>query len=591
MAGKKSKKNQNNFEKMKREMTAKKEKAKMQQNLETLQISTESNVFMKKLSTDAIAKQHEECPCVVTKDIDECKDDFIVEKEFEEVIIEKMYQDDKVHNHNKDKQDDIIQQYHKKDIKESNKIEIVVFRVGEEEFALKISNIKEIIRVPAMINIPNKPNYIVGLCNLRDALMPVIDSRKLFGMGEKEFDENSRIVVADIHGKKVGLVSDKVSEVINVDEADIKEPPGSIKENDEGMISSILILNNGKRVVMLLDAEKIIKVGHIDVMENKQHINEQNLNVLEMKEDEEEQLVIFNIGTGEYAFNINSVKEIIRLPDIMKVPNVPSYIEGVLSIRNQLLAIINIGKLLDINYKEPDEYSRVVIINDGNFSFGMIVDKVSHVIRVQKKLFKEISKIANSSYIKGIFNIDDGKRLIMVLEPRKLISLEEIEGISNVNHNETVNDKSLYVGEEDYELEHIVIFKLGDEEYGVEINNVQEINVISEITRFPSAPIFIAGMVNLRGEIIPILNLRKLFTACDSVTYDAGKFLVVESQNRRIGIMIDSASEILRFSKRHLEEVPEIVNGNDKYIEKIAKLNDGKRIVLILNLEEVLSFM
>jgi len=549
MAGKSSKKGQNNFEKMKREMTAKKEKAKIQQKL----------------------------------------DDFIVEKEFEEGIVEKVHQYDKVYN--KDQQGDVIQQDHKKGIKESNKIEIVVFRVGEEEFALKISNIKEIIRITAMINIPNKPNYIAGLCNLRNALMPVIDSRKLFGMPEKEFEESSRIIVADIHGKKVGLVSDKVSEVINIDEADIKEPPGSIKENDEGMISSILILNNGKRVVMLLDAEKIIKVGHINVMENKQHIDEQNLNVLETKEDEEEQLVIFNIGIGEYAFNINSVKEIIRLPDIMKVPNVPSYIEGVLAIRNQLLATVNLGKLLDVNYKELDEYSRVVIINNGSFSFGIIVDRVSNVIRVQKKLFKENSHIGNNSYLKGIFNLDGGKRLIMVLEPHKLISLEEIEGISDVNHKKTANDQSSDVGEEDDNFEHIVIFRLGDEEYGIEINNVQEINIMSEITRFPSAPIFIAGMVNLRGEIIPILNLRKMFTAHDSVAYDAGKILVVESQNRRIGIMIDSASEVLRFSKRYLEEAPEIFNGNDKYIEKIAKLNDGNRIVLILNLKEVLSFM
>lgn len=574
---------------MKREMTKKKEKAKIQQNLETLPICTENNDLKKKLSNDSIAEKQNEFPCAVRNNIDEDKDDFIVEKKFEEGIVEKVHQDDKVHN--KDQQGDVIQQDHKKGIKESNKIEIVVFRVGEEEFALKISNIKEIIRIPEIINIPNRPNHITGLCNLRNVLMPVIDSRKLFGMPEKEFEENSRIIVADIHGKKVGLLSDKVSEVINVDEANMKEPPVSIKGIDEGMISSILILNNGKRVVMLLDAEKIIKVSHIDVMENKQHTYEQNLNGLETKEDEEEQLVIFNIGIGEYAFKINCVKEIIRLNDIIKVPNTPSYIEGVLAIRNQLLVIVNLGKLLDINYKEPDEYSRVVIINNGSFSFGVIVDKVSHVIRVQKKLFKESSQIANNSYVKGIFNLDDGKRLIMVLEPHKLISLEEIEGISDVDHKKTANDQSSDVGEEEDNLEHIVVFRLGDEEYGIEINNVQEINIMSEITRFPSAPIFIAGMVNLRGDIIPILNLRKLFTTHDSAVYDESKFLVVEFQNRRIGIMIDSASEVLKFSKSYIEESPEVFDGNDSYIDKIAKLNYGKRIILILNLKAVLNFM
>ena len=179
----------------------------------------------------------------------------------------------------------------------------------------------------------------------------------------------------------------------------------------------------------------------------------------------------------------------------------------------------------------------------------------------------------------------------MVLEPHKLISLEEIEGISDVDQKKTANDQSSDVGEEDDNLEHIVVFRLGNEEYGIEINNVQEINIMSEITRFPSAPIFIAGMVNLRGEIIPILNLRKLFIVHDAAAYDESKFLVVEFQNRRIGIMIDSASEVLKLSKGYLEESPEVFDGNDNYIDKIAKLNDGKRIILILNLKAVLNFM
>src|SRR5471030_2593377 len=118
-----AKKNQDNFEKMKREMIAKKEKAKIQQNPKTLQIGTEDNHSMKTLNADSIVE--------------------------------------------------------KQDIKESSKIEIVVFQVGEEEFALRISNIKEIIRIPAMTKIPNSPHYIAGLCSLRGELMPVIDSRKL----------------------------------------------------------------------------------------------------------------------------------------------------------------------------------------------------------------------------------------------------------------------------------------------------------------------------------------------------------------------------------------------------------------------------
>lgn len=319
--------------------------------------------------------------------------------------------------------------------------------------------------------------------------------------------------------------------------------------------------------------------------------NEQHESVDNLEAKEEEQIIIFNIGVGEYGFNINYVNEIIRLPAIMKVPNTPSFIEGVFSIRNQLLVAVNLDKLLGIDFKQPDEYSRVVIINNGSFSFGIIVDKVSHVMVVTKKLFKKSNGIANNSYVKGIYNLNKGKKLIIMLEPLKLISSEEAKSISNIDGKESMDDKSLYVSDEDNNFEHIVVFKLDEEEYGIRISNVQEINRISGITHFPGAPVFIEGMANLRGDIIPILNLRKLFTVHDSGSCNESKFLVIEFKNMKIGIMIDSASEVLKFSKSYLEEASEIFDGNNSYIDKIAKLDNGKRIVLILNLKTVLSFM
>lgn len=533
MAVKDVKKSSDNFEKIKREMTAKKQKGKMEQEQVNLKTDIENK--------DYSMQKQELCIKTVVETITEVK-----------------------------------------------KIEVILFKVDEEEFALRISNIKEIIRVPILKKIPNAPQYITGLCCLRGELLPVIDSRKLFSMHHKEFDDSSRIIVTDIHGKRIGLICDRVSEVITIEESAIKEPPSSIKGVHCGVINSILILNNGKRVVMLLDAEKIIKAYDLNDVTKEQHIS---VDILNGKDKEEEQIIIFNIGAGEYGFSINYVKEVIRVPAIINVPNSPSFIEGVFSIRNQLLAVVNLSKLLGMDFKQPDGYSRVVIINNGSFSFGIIVDKVSHVMVAPKTLFKENNKIVNSSYVKGIYNLNKSNRLIIMLDPLKLINSEEVNGISGIDCKERINDEPLYVGAEENSFEHIVVFKLGAEEYGIEINNVQEIKRMSEITSFPGSPQFIAGMVNLRGCVIPILNLRTLFNFQDLGPHDTSKFLVVEFKNKKTGIIVDSTSEVLRFSKSYLEEVTGVLDGNNSYIDKIAKLNNGKRAVLILNLETVLSFM
>jgi len=532
VAGRSSKKNQDNFEKIKREIAVKKQKAKVQHDPEIPKDDT--------VNADMTPMASENCT-VQARDI------------------------------------------------------IVVFRVGEEEFAFRISSIKEIIRVPSMTKVPNAPQYIVGLCSLRGDLLPVIDSRKLFGMDDKEFNESSRIIVAEIGRKKAGLLADKVTEVISIEQEAIKEPPASIRRVD-GALDGILILNNGKRVVMLLNAEKIIKVGNYDAVAAQQRTSVENITDAESKEDEEEQIVIFNIGMAEYGFAINDVKEIIRLPEVRKVPNTASHIEGVFSLRNQLMAAVSPGKLLGIDCKQADEYSRVIIINNSSFSYGVIVDKVSHVVRVRKELFNESLRIGNglsTEYIKGVFSLNSGKRLVIMLEPGKLASLEDLKGISDVEHKKTVNDESAHAVGADFNLEHVVVFKLGEEEYGIKINNVQEINKMREITHYPGAPAFIAGMVDLRGEIIPILSLRRLFNLNDSDSHSESRYIVVEHGNKRIGILIDSVSEVLKFPKSYLEEAPEVFKGNDQggYLDKIAKLNDGKRIVLMLKLSALLSFM
>lgn len=568
MAGKSRKKDQNNPDK---ESIEKKQSIQKQRNPVKSRVHTDDSLIKPEASVPNPEKRTKK----VIKNSDKRKAE-----------TEKVHEDDIAGK---------VQKVQQAKSAETSKTELVVFHVDEEEFAFRLSNIREIIRVPSITKVPNVPQYITGLCSLRGDLLPVIDSRRLFGMPAKECNESSRIIVADIHGKMVGLISDKVSEVINIDEAAIKEPPTSLKGTDGGVIQGILILNDGKRVVMVLDAEKVIKTGNLNEVTNQQFAYTEKSSALNMEEDEEEQIVIFHLGSGEYAFNIDCVEEIIRLPDVRKAPNTADYIEGVFSLRNQLLAVVHPGKILGIHCKQPDEYGRVIIIDSGSFSYGVIVDKVSHVARVQKKLFKENSRLANCSsagFVKGFFSLDDGKRLVMMLDPHKLLRIDDVKAVLDVQNNESVSIKANDAGETDSHQEYVV-FKLGDEEYGIEINHVKEVNRVNEITGFPGAPAFITGMVDFRGEVIPILNLRSLFATDDSDQINISKFLVVEFHDMKIGILIDTVSEVRRLSTSGIEEAPDVFRGKeqDQYIDKIAKLNDGKRIVLLLDLSRLFYFL
>jgi len=571
MAGKSKKNKQSNLDRIKREMTAKKQRAKTRKNAGTAVANTE------KIDLPAESQLNDPVP-LCDKRIE--ADEDIIDEGMGESITGLEYEEGR--------------QAEKASITEIRKVELVIFCMDEEEFALRVSDIREIIRIPSISKVPNAPYYITGFCSLRGALLPVIDGRKLFGMPDREFSESSRIIVADINGKQMGLVTDRVLEVAEADEDEIKEPPAGINGIDGGVISGILILDNGKRAVMILDADKLIKECDLGASSIQQLKSAGSLTGAETKLDEEEQIVIFNIGTGEYAFSIDYVSEIIRLPDITKVPDAASYIEGVFSIRNQLTACINPAKLLGLDCGQPNENSRVIIVNSGSFSYGSVVDKVSHVAQVEKKLFKESGSnetCFGTDFINGIFRLNNGERLVMMLDPSRLIRPDDMNAIMDDVDRITADDRS-YTGAADTDLK-CVIFKVCQQEYGIDIMNVQEINRIDKITSFPGAPAFISGMVDLRGDIIPLLDLRRLFGIDEAEPHRTDRFLVAEFRNKKTGILIDSVSEIRSFSNAQLENAQASLRGDDQesYIDKVAKLDDCGRVVPILNLSVMLSFM
>lgn len=140
------------------------------------------------------------------------------------------------------------------------------------------------------------------------------------------------------------------------------------------------------------------------------------------------------------------------------------------------------------------------------------------------------------------------------------------------------------------EEEQLVICKIEDEEFGVGIEEVQEIIRLPEITRVPRTPSFVEGVINLRGNVLPVIDLRKRFGLKATKKTNATRIVAVNVVNKTTGIIVDSVSEVLRLPKDDIEPPPPIVAGVEaKYLRGIGKLNDGKRLLILLNLNEVLT--
>ncbi|MBI9111419.1 chemotaxis protein CheW [Maridesulfovibrio ferrireducens] len=141
---------------------------------------------------------------------------------------------------------------------------------------------------------------------------------------------------------------------------------------------------------------------------------------------------------------------------------------------------------------------------------------------------------------------------------------------------------------QDAELIQLVTFSIAEEEFGVDILKVQEIIRTMEITKVPRAPVFVEGVINLRGKVIPIIDLRSKF-GLEIREHDQNtRIIVIEISDMIVGFVVDSVSEVLRIPANTVEPPPPVVSGlESEYISGVGKLED--RLLILLDLNRLLS--
>ena len=535
--------------------------------------------------------------------------------------------------------------------------QLVTFRMGGEELALPLGLIQEIVRPPAITQVPGAPGYIMGIANLRGSILPVMDLRLRLSVEKREQDEDTRVVVLDCAGRSTGIIVDSVSEVMHTEGAIIEEPPAVIAGVDGQYLRGVVKADEGKRLVMILSTDMLIPELLKSQGDTTQDVTRTTSGRRETVVEEEELLVTFHLGEEEFALDIMQVQEIIRVVGITNVPKAPAYIRGVMTLRNRLLPIIDLRRRFamptleeetealaaaraaaesgeasettdalletadevagaencqqdetlgsaramidaaqDTENPEEEELDarRIVVVSIGGMVCGLQVDSVSEVLRMPTSQMEPPPTMLESHAavkLNGVGKLDNGERLLMFLDASSLLSDEEQKELSVVAKGAHADGQDDASREEVFDESQMVCFLVGEEEFGLDIMQVREIIRIDDITEVPQAPSFVEGIVNLRGQILPVIDMRARFGLPRVERSEQNRIMVVTIQDRTTGIIVDSVSEVIRIQNRQLEEPPSVLSSNidERFLVNIAKLNDGKRIIMALNVDAFLS--
>ncbi|MFL5157823.1 MAG: chemotaxis protein CheW [Microvirga sp.] len=444
--------------------------------------------------------------------------------------------------------------------------------VGDERFALPASDVAEVIRPPAVTRVPLGPSSLVGIANLRGAVMPVISLHCLFG-GKERPTANARVVVID-RGAPIGLVIDSVA---SLGSADASEVDGASAR--------------------LIDLDALLSRDFGNFSRRVQHRR-----VSEMSEPQagtaisrdEVALVCFAVAGQDFALPLDSVHEVVTLPPgVAAAPQAEDVMRGVMALRERLLPLVSLRGLLGLRAGgHEDAKSRVVVARIGEALIGLVTDGMKEILRVPSDEIEPVPAIltrgAAEAKIQGIYRLEGGRRLVSVLSTDSLFrdrALAEHIAPQKEKSPEMSSPDSSSDGDEQF-----IVFQLGGEEYGLPVASVDEVVRVPEtLSRLPKAPDFIEGVMNLRGHVVPVIDQRRRFKFEGRGERRRERIVVVTIDHMQAGFVVDTVSEVLKIPRSQLRPTPDLAADGSQIIDRIANIDVEGRMILLLNPRELLD--
>lgn len=436
--------------------------------------------------------------------------------------------------------------------------QLVTFLLDGVEFGLDIDRVQEITTRTEITPVPGSPRFVLGVINLRGQIIPVLDSRQRFHLAHAAPTARTRIMVLDLAGEPTGFQVDAVAEVVKLDDFSLKETPplvaGVRSEYLAGMVTA------GSRLITLINLDKILDSSEFF---HRQLLSQETGRTVgfsahgQEAEEESDELpfVTFSLGQESFGVALANVEEIVDLPAVTKIPDAPDYVMGVICIRDQVLPLLDFTRLLRVEGSSDDAPKEMVILlSFENARLGMVVDGIQEIIRIRDEDILPAPHTLSEpekAHLDGVVIRSD--RMVSLIRVMQILDREDHQRLATLGASAAAGRATEL--QERHDLP-IVVFRLGEESFGLRLHEVREIIMVGQITPVPRAPAFVEGVLNLRGEVMPVLDLRTRF-GIDRIDRTAlSRILITPIGGVFTGLVVDSVQEVGSVDQRKLEDRP-----------------------------------
>ena len=469
----------------------------------------------------------------------------------------------------------------------------LTFRVALRLYALPAEDVVEIIRIPEVARVPQAPRALIGVANLRGRVLPLASVRALLGFEVAEV-ESLRAVVLE-GAAPAAIAVDTVEALVTVAASQIETRQAALSaEPGEPLNGAFQVAGVGP--AKILDVKALLDRAFAQRAQRERVTSARTLGAGRQEEhhdvSEKEVLVTFDVADQEYALALSSVQEVVPAPQaVVSMPHADAIVIGMMAFREKLLPLLSLRGLLGFAPAATSgALQKVMVTLVGRVTVGLVVDRARAVVTADRSLVEPTPAIlaarsGGEARIKAIYRGDRGRRLISILAPEHLFREDVMRRLGT--EPGAAAPKRIPTASSERQF---LIFRLGTDEFGLPIEAVDEVaRVPNQITRVPKTPKFLEGIVNFRGEALPIVDQRRRFDMPASKRSDGRRLIVVRSERHRAGLIVDSVSEVLRCSAETIQPPPILTDEITRLVHRIINLEDQNRIVLLLDPDELLT--
>jgi purine-binding chemotaxis protein CheW len=473
------------------------------------------------------------------------------------------------------------------------------FHLGGQEFALPASVLREVVNFPDRITpVPLAPHFLEGMFTLRGHVIPVLNLARIFDPAAARAQVTDKIAIIDHDEVQVGILFHDTGEVLRV-----KPEQRSLLAYQEGgpsgVVCGTIMLDDGARLLQILDASALLHIENVPQVHALRATARSVQKSHFQLQAERRQCVSFTVGGTGFAFDMSAIREIIRVPEIKASVMADKLCIGRIHFRGTAVGVVDFAALLRFEQASVpgDDAQRILIARVGDTLVGLLVDSVDTIFNIVDGDVMPIPLLSKARA--GMFAgcvTREGRGDIFYLNHAQIFSQAELldigAGHSNLYQREADAEASARQARLAKSKREVYIAFALDTPWAVEIKRLREIiHYSGGMLKPPGLPAFVHGVLNLRHQMISVIDLRCLYDLPPMGDLTDAKILILESGEDRFGLIVDRVDNLIHIAGNERRGSPRMGNGNYEHAHEVIDYTGDDGVSTTLNVFDPDAFI